>query len=82
LGGDQTDQKPKIKRDPGKSPAKPRDPAKPDELARDAYIAAHPSAAFNFELGGFHLLAIQPTSARFVAGFGKTSTSMAQNDRG
>ena len=41
------------------------------ELARAAYITAHPSAAFNFELGGFHLVGIQPTSARFVAGFGK-----------
>jgi heme iron utilization protein len=41
------------------------------DLARDAYIAAHPTAAYNFELGGFHLVRIQPTTARFVAGFGK-----------
>ena len=41
------------------------------ELARAAYIDAHPTAAHNFELGGFHLVQITPTSARFVAGFGR-----------
>jgi heme iron utilization protein len=41
------------------------------ELARAAYIDVHPTAAHNFELGGFHLVQITPTSARFVAGFGK-----------
>ena len=41
------------------------------ELARAAYLAAHPTAAHNFELGGFYLVQIKPTSARFVAGFGK-----------
>jgi heme iron utilization protein len=41
------------------------------KLARAAYIDAHPTAASNFELGGFYLVAIKPTLARFVAGFGK-----------
>jgi heme iron utilization protein len=41
------------------------------EQARAAYVAAHPTAAFNFELGDFLLVRIRPTSARFVAGFGK-----------
>jgi heme iron utilization protein len=41
------------------------------EQARAAYVTAHPAAAFNFELGDFLLVRIKPTSARFVAGFGK-----------
>jgi len=41
------------------------------EQARTAYLAAHPATAFNFELSDFLLIRIQPTSARFVAGFGK-----------
>jgi hypothetical protein len=41
------------------------------EQARAAYVDAHPTAAFNFELGDFLLMRIQPTSARFIAGFGK-----------
>jgi putative heme iron utilization protein len=41
------------------------------EQARAAYVAVHPAAAFNFELGDFLLVRIKPTSARFVAGFGK-----------
>jgi putative heme iron utilization protein len=41
------------------------------ERARAAYVAVHPAAAFNFELGDFLLIRIKPTSARFVAGFGK-----------
>jgi putative heme iron utilization protein len=52
--------------------AKPLEPGSSEyELARACYVAAHPTAAFNFELGGFHLVRIQPSSARFVAGFGK-----------
>jgi putative heme iron utilization protein len=41
------------------------------DQARAAYLAAHPTAAFNFELGDFLLIRIKPTSARFVAGFGR-----------
>jgi heme iron utilization protein len=41
------------------------------EEAKATYLAAHPTAAFNFELGDFLLIRIRPTSARFVAGFGK-----------
>jgi heme iron utilization protein len=52
--------------------AKPLEPSSPAyEHARAAYVAAHPAAAYNFELGGFVLVKIKPTSARFVAGFGK-----------
>jgi hypothetical protein len=41
------------------------------ERARATYVAVHPAAAFNFELGDFLLFRIKPISARFVAGFGK-----------
>jgi putative heme iron utilization protein len=41
------------------------------EAARACYLAAHPSAQFNFQLPGFVLFRIQPDAARFVAGFGK-----------
>ncbi len=52
--------------------AKPLEPGSAAyEVARAAYVAAHPTAAHNFELGGFHLVRIKPTSARLVAGFGK-----------
>lgn len=52
--------------------AKPLDPEDPEyTLARAAYVAAHPPSEFNFSLGGFVLVAIRPTSARFVAGFGR-----------
>jgi heme iron utilization protein len=52
--------------------AEPLEPGSPEyEQAKAAYIAAHPSAAFNFELGGFYLIQIKPTAARFVAGFGR-----------
>lgn len=51
------------------------EPIQPDsreyQQAKDAYLAAHPTAAFNFELGGFVLVGIKPTSARFISGFGK-----------
>jgi putative heme iron utilization protein len=39
--------------------------------ARAAYLAAHPSAAINFQLADFLLFRIRPHAARFVAGFGK-----------
>ena len=52
--------------------AKPLEPGSPTyERARAAYVVAHPAAAYNFELGGFHLIRLKPLSARFVAGFGK-----------
>ena len=41
------------------------------ESARACYVAAHPSAAFNFTLGDFLLVRIRPRAARFVAGFGR-----------
>jgi putative heme iron utilization protein len=41
------------------------------EQARAAYVAAHPTAAFNFELGDFVLIRLKPISARFIAGFGR-----------
>jgi putative heme iron utilization protein len=41
------------------------------EQARAVYLAAHPTTALNFELGDFLLVRIKPTSARFVAGFGR-----------
>ena len=39
--------------------------------ARDAYLARFPDAAVTFELADFSLVALQPTSARLVAGFGR-----------
>jgi putative heme iron utilization protein len=52
--------------------AEPLEPDSPEfEQARDLYVAAHPTAAFNFGLGDFLLIRIGPSSARFVAGFGR-----------
>jgi putative heme iron utilization protein len=52
--------------------AEPLDVGSPEYAqARAAYIAVHPAAAFNFQLGDFLLIRIKPISARFVAGFGK-----------
>ena len=52
--------------------AEPFDVGSPEYAqARAAYLAANPSAAFNFQLGDFLLIRIKPTSARFIAGFGK-----------
>jgi hypothetical protein len=39
--------------------------------ARAAYLARFPDAATTFELGDFTLVALQPRSARLVAGFGR-----------
>jgi putative heme iron utilization protein len=39
--------------------------------ARSLYLARHPTAALNFQLGDFFLVRIRPASARFVAGFGR-----------
>ena len=41
------------------------------ENARSLYLAAHPTAAINFDLPDFLLLGVHPESARFIAGFGK-----------
>ena len=41
------------------------------EQAKAAYIAAHPTAAINFDIGGFYLFRINISSGRFIAGFGK-----------
>lgn len=35
-----------------------------------AYLARHPAAAIQFELGDFHFWRLAPRDARFVAGFG------------
>ncbi|WP_088278836.1 pyridoxamine 5'-phosphate oxidase family protein [Ideonella sp. A 288] len=48
----------------------PRDHADHD-AARAAYLARFPDAAVTFELGDFSLVALQPVSARLVAGFGR-----------
>jgi putative heme iron utilization protein len=39
--------------------------------ARTAYLARFPDAAEMFELGDFSIVALQPVSARLVAGFGR-----------
>jgi putative heme iron utilization protein len=39
--------------------------------ARDAYLARFPDAALTFGLADFSLVALQPESARLVAGFGR-----------
>jgi len=51
------------------------DPAHPahETLAR-AYLARFPRAAEWFGLGDFSIVAFEPTSARFVAGFGRAMT--------
>ena len=41
------------------------------ETARAAYLARFPEAAPMFELGDFSIVALQPVSARLVAGFGR-----------
>jgi putative heme iron utilization protein len=47
----------------------------PDEAdfaaARSAYLDRFPDAAQTFELGDFSIVALQPVSARLVAGFGR-----------
>jgi hypothetical protein len=39
--------------------------------AQAAYLARFPDAAVTFELGDFSLVALEPVSARLVAGFGR-----------
>ena len=40
-------------------------------MAPKAYLARFPDAALTFELADFSIVALQPTSARLVAGFGR-----------
>jgi putative heme iron utilization protein len=42
--------------------------------AKDAYLARFPEAAGIFELPGFSLFAIRPSSIRFIAGFAQAVT--------
>lgn len=39
--------------------------------ARAQYLGRFPDAAQTFELGDFSLVALRPTSARLIAGFGR-----------
>lgn len=41
------------------------------EAAQAAYLARFPDAAVTFDLGDFSLVALEPVSARLVAGFGR-----------
>jgi len=50
-------------------------PAHPDHAAlKAAYLAKFPHAADFFMLGDFSLVALEPTSARLIAGFGRAVT--------
>jgi putative heme iron utilization protein len=50
-------------------------PAHPDHaVLRAAYLAKFPHAADFFMLGDFSLVALEPTSARLIAGFGRAVT--------
>lgn len=44
------------------------------DAARAIYLERFPDAALMFELGDFSLVALQPVSARLVAGFGRASS--------
>ena len=47
-------------------------PHDPDHaLLRDAYLARFPQAADWFQLGDFSIVSLEPTSARFIAGFAR-----------
>lgn len=41
------------------------------EAAKSAYLARHPRSEITFGLGDFSIFAIEPRTARFVAGFGR-----------
>jgi hypothetical protein len=43
-----------------------------------AYLAKFPEAADLFQLGDFSIVAIEPESARFVAGFARAMTLSAE----
>ena len=50
-------------------------PDHPDHVRlKAAYLAKHPQAADLFQLGDFSIVAIEPTSARFIAGFARAMT--------
>jgi heme iron utilization protein len=59
----------------------PRDGAD-HAAARTAYLARFPDAATTFELGDFSLVALQPVSARLVAGFGRAHALVGDALRG
>jgi putative heme iron utilization protein len=46
--------------------------------ARQAYLDRFPDAAMMFELGDFSLVALQPVSARLVAGFGRAHSLVGE----
>jgi putative heme iron utilization protein len=48
------------------------------ESARAAYLERFPDAEQIFELGDFFIVALQPTSARLVAGFGQASSLVGE----
>jgi len=48
------------------------------EALKRAWLARYPASAINFELVDFSFWAIQPNSARFVAGFGRIHNLSAQ----
>jgi putative heme iron utilization protein len=48
------------------------------ESARAAYIQRFPDAQEIFELSDFFIVALQPTSARLVAGFGQASSLVGE----
>ncbi|MCM2316745.1 MAG: pyridoxamine 5'-phosphate oxidase family protein [Thermoanaerobaculia bacterium] len=48
------------------------DRSSPDyEAAKSAYLARHPRSEMTFGLGDFSIFAIEPHSARYIAGFGR-----------
>ncbi|MDP2007150.1 MAG: pyridoxamine 5'-phosphate oxidase family protein [Rubrivivax sp.] len=52
--------------------------AAPYASARAAYLARFPDAGTTFELGDFSLVALQPVSARLVAGFGRAQALVGE----
>lgn len=55
----------------------PRDGAD-HAAARSAYLERFPDAALTFELADFSLVALQPVSARLVAGFGRAEALVGE----
>jgi putative heme iron utilization protein len=47
-------------------------------MLKAAYLGKFPEAADLFQLGDFSIVAIEPTSARFVAGFARAMTLSAE----
>lgn len=47
--------------------------------ARAAYLDRFPAAAETFELGDFSIVALQPVSARLVAGFGRAYSLVGES---